>query len=105
MKKIMFNDKCGLTQAVLEGRKTQTRRIAYTAGRWRDIMVRQDLEGVNKGKACLFGDGIFLAKSAYKLGETIAIAQKYEDLRKDGMTRQQRRAYERRLAKENKRKH
>lgn len=83
MKKIMFNDKCGLTQAVLEGRKTQTRRIAYTAGRWRDIMVRQDLEGVNKGKACLFGDGIFLAKSAYKLGETIAIAQKYEDLRKD----------------------
>lgn len=83
MKKIMFNDKYGLTQAVLEGRKTQTRRIAYTAGRWRDIMVRHDLEGVNKGKACLFGDGILLAKSAYKLGETIAIAQKYEDLRKD----------------------
>lgn len=79
----MFNDKYGLTQAVLEGRKTQTRRIAYTAGRWRDIMVRQDLEGVNKGKACLFGDGTLLAKSAYKLGETIAIAQKYEDLRKD----------------------
>ena len=83
MKKIMFNDKYGLTQAVLEGRKTQTRRIAYTAGRWSDIMVRHDLEGVNKGKACLFGDGILLAKSAYKLGETIAIAQKYEDLRKD----------------------
>lgn len=79
----MFNDKYGLTQAVLEGRKTQTRRIAYTAGRWSDIMVRHDLEGVNKGKACLFGDGILLAKSAYKLGETIAIAQKYEDLRKD----------------------
>lgn len=27
MKKIMFNDKYGLTQAVLDGRKTQTRRI------------------------------------------------------------------------------
>ena len=27
MKKIMFNDKLGLTQAVLEGRKTMTRRI------------------------------------------------------------------------------
>lgn len=79
MKKIMFNDKYGLTHAVLDGRKTQTRRVAYTAGRWRDIMVRQDLEGVNKGKACLFGDGILLAKSAYKLGETIAIAQKYEN--------------------------
>lgn len=79
----MFNDKYGLTQAVLEGRKTQTRRIAYAAGRLRDITVRQDLEGVNKGKACLFDDGILIAKSAYKLGETIAIAQEYEDLRKD----------------------
>jgi hypothetical protein len=27
MKKIMFNDKMCLTQAVIEGRKTQTRRI------------------------------------------------------------------------------
>lgn len=27
MKKIMFNDKYGLTNAVLSGRKTQTRRI------------------------------------------------------------------------------
>lgn len=27
MKKIMFNDRYGLTQAVLEGRKTMTRRI------------------------------------------------------------------------------
>ena len=27
MKKIMFNDKYGLTQAVLEGRKIQTRRV------------------------------------------------------------------------------
>lgn len=27
MQKIMFNDKYGLTQAVLEGRKTVTRRI------------------------------------------------------------------------------
>lgn len=29
MKKIMFNDLYGLTEAVLDGRKTQTRRIAY----------------------------------------------------------------------------
>lgn len=83
MKKIMFNDRYGLTQAVLEGRKTQTRRIAYTAGRLEGLTVRQDLEGVNKGRACLFDGGILLAKSAYKLGETIAIAQKYEDLIKD----------------------
>lgn len=84
MKKIMFNDKYGLTQAVLEGRKTQTRRIADTAGRLRDITVRQALEEVNKGRACLFDEGRPLALSAYKLGETIAIAQKYADLAYDG---------------------
>lgn len=83
MKKIMFNDRYGLTQAVLEGRKTQTRRIAYTAGRLEGLTVRQDLEGVNKDRACLFDGGILLAKSAYKLGETIAIAQKYDNLVKD----------------------
>lgn len=84
MKKIMFNDKYGLTQAVLEGRKTQTRRIADTAGRLRDITVRQALEEVNKGRACLFDEGRPLALSVYKLGETIAIAQKYADLAYDG---------------------
>lgn len=84
MKKIMFNDKYCLTQAVLEGRKTQTRRIADTAGRLRDITVRQALEEVNKGRACLFDEGRPLALSAYKLGETIAIAQKYADLAYDG---------------------
>lgn len=83
MKKIMFNDRYGLTQAVLEGRKTQTRRIAYTAGRLEGLTVRQDLVGKNKNRACLFDGGILLAKSAYKLGETIAIAQKYDDLVKD----------------------
>lgn len=83
MKKIMFNDRYGLTQAVLEGRKTQTRRIAYTFGRLKGLTCRQDLEGVNKGRACLFEGGILLAKSAYKLSETIAIAQKYDDLVKD----------------------
>lgn len=84
MKNIMFNDKYGLTQAVLEGRKTQTRRIADTVGRLRDITVRQALEEVNKGRACLFDEGRPLALSAYKLGETIAIAQKYADLAYDG---------------------
>lgn len=83
MKKIMFNDKYGLTQAVLEGRKTQTRRIADAAGRLNNIIVRQALEGLKKGKACLFDKGRPLALSAYKFGETIAIAQRYEDMAKD----------------------
>ena len=29
MKKIMFNDRYGLTQAVIEGRKTMTRRLEF----------------------------------------------------------------------------
>ena len=38
MKKIMFNDKFGLTQAVLDGRKTMTRRIVSEKllDRWTD---------------------------------------------------------------------
>lgn len=31
MKKIMFNDRYGLTQAVIEGRKTMTRRLAASS--------------------------------------------------------------------------
>lgn len=49
MKKIMFNDRYGLTEAVLSGRKTQTRRIC-------------------KGQ-----------RSNYCGGEVVAIAQSYKD--------------------------
>lgn len=65
MKKIMFNDKYGLTQAVLEGRKTMTRRIMKPQPTW------------------VSGDGKIFDDSKpprYKVGEVIAIAQKYKDL-------------------------
>jgi len=48
MKKIMFNDFCGLTDAVLNETKTVTRRICD--------------------------------KPPYKVGEVVAIAQRYEDI-------------------------
>lgn len=70
MKKIMFNDRYGLTQAVLEGRKTQTRRIAF----------KRDMEPLMQG---ITSDYLIAVRSRYKLGETIAIAQKYDDLIKD----------------------
>lgn len=70
MKKIMFNDRYGLTQAVLEGRKTQTRRIAF----------KRDMEPLMQG---ITSEYLIAVKSRYKLGETIAIAQKYDDLVKD----------------------
>lgn len=73
MKKIMFNDKYGLTKAVLEGRKTQTRRIINlkdhdkeyldTAFDWdfREMVVSDDY-------------------AKYKVGEVVAIAQSYKDI-------------------------
>lgn len=66
----MFNDKYGLTQAVLEGRKTQTRRTFLKPGE--DPL----LYGITP-------EYLISVRSRYSLGETIAIAQKYEDLRKD----------------------
>ncbi len=48
MKKIMFNDRYGLTDAVLEGRKTQTRRFLTTApDRQEDYGPAQRLDGSN----------------------------------------------------------
>ena len=70
MKKIMFNDKYGLTQAVLEGRKTQTRRTFLKPGE--DTL----LNGITP-------QYLISVRSRYKVGETVAIAQKYEDLIKN----------------------
>lgn len=84
MKKIMFNDKYGLTQAVLEGRKTQTRRIAYMQN---GFVVFDDedfqLKKLDNGQALLTLRNNRLKTAHYKLGETIAIAQKYKDLIND----------------------
>ena len=78
MKKIMFNDKYGLTQAVLEGRKTQTRRIipkdffSLTWDKRDDTLVYENS----------MGDFIDIRKSKYalcKAGEIVAVAQSYRD--------------------------
>lgn len=65
MKKIMFNDRYGLTQAVLDGRKTMTRRIVPDGtplGNWEETVK----------------------KSRYKVGEIVAVAQSYHELNKSG---------------------
>lgn len=78
MKKIMFNDKYGLTQAVLEGRKTQTRRIipkdffSLTWDKRDDTLVYENS----------MGDFIDIRNSKYalcKAGEIVAVAQSYRD--------------------------
>ena len=91
MKKIMFNDKFGLTQAVLDGRKTMTRRIIKSPRTFRGECVagfnihRRHSDKKNVDWPCMydadereFDMGEILPK--YKLGEVVAIAQSYKDV-------------------------
>ena len=95
MKKIMFNDKYGLTQAVLEGRKTQTRRMLNptlffqrleTYEGWSNEDISAWKRSCNRRFYESKGDTLkqmldyALSSSRYKLGETIAIAQSYKDI-------------------------
>lgn len=84
MKKIMFNDKYGLTQAVLKGRKTETRRIVYTQNGF-VVFGGEDfqLKKLDNGQALLTLCNNRFKTAHYKIGETIGIAQKYEDLIKN----------------------
>ena len=69
MKKIMFNDELSLTQSVLDGIKKQTRRIINDS-------VRQS-PFVPSGWETIHG---YEVKPMYKIGEVIAIAQRYKDV-------------------------
>lgn len=80
MKKIMFNDQYGLTQAVLDGRKTQTRRIAYEKPFKHIRSSGYCTEGKDKGKLAINDGNEIVAKSTYKMGEIVAIAQRYNDI-------------------------
>ena len=81
MKKIMFNDKYGLTQAVLAERKTQTRRIIPSADhenrRYEGAPIFTNPDGT-KSVLAQFSDKRVL--SAYAVGEVVAIAQAYKDI-------------------------
>ena len=77
MKKIMFNDKYGLTQAVLEGRKTITRRAIPIHDYKYGFQVYYDRET----KQCCVCDGSFIVeRSRYARGEVVAIAQSYNEV-------------------------
>ena len=90
-KKIMFNDKYSLTQAVLDGRKTMTRRIIKCPRTFKGEWVagfnihRRHSDKKIVGWPCMydadereFDMGEILSK--YKVGEVLAIAQSYESL-------------------------
>lgn len=83
----MFNDKFGLTQAVLAGTKTMTRRVVpqslldkYDAW-YEDFLYKQiGLEEY------LSVEEYVLNLTAYNIGEIVAIAQSYHTLNKSGYT-------------------
>lgn len=91
MKKIMFNDKYSLTQAVLDGRKTQTRRVIKCPREFKGEWVagfnihRRHSDKKIVGWPCMydadereFDMGEIFPK--YKVGEVLSIAQCYESL-------------------------
>lgn len=80
MKKIMFNDRYGLTEAILDGRKTQTRRIAYEKPFKHIRSCGFCTEGKDKGKLAIYDGNEIVAKSTYKIGEVVAVAQRYSDI-------------------------
>ena len=95
MNKIMFNDKYGLTDAVLEGRKTQTRRVLNPTILFKRLKTyegwsKEDISAWKRScKTRLYEaqgaelQQMFdyaLSSSRYKVGETVAIAQSYADI-------------------------
>lgn len=80
MKKIMFNDKFGLTQAVLDGRKTMTRRIIKL-----DKLGEYNFDNALKQEWGRKSIEAYINNYArYKVGEVIAIAQSYKDIGYNG---------------------
>lgn len=98
MKKIMFNDKYGLCETVLDGRKTQTRRMlnptmffqrSETYEGWSNEDISAWKRSCNRRLYEAQGDTLqqmldyALSSSRYKVGEVVAVAQKYKDIALD----------------------
>jgi len=85
MKKIMFNDRYGLTTAVLQDRKTMTRRVCkeYATGQ---LILASDVESFlfypkNNIVKFLMKDGtIKVSVPPYKDNEVVAVAQSYNTI-------------------------
>lgn len=89
-KKIMFNDKYSLTQAVLNGRKTMTRRIikcpeTYKGSPVKGLRItgskdiRLAVEMLVYNEECDDFVPMYI-QPRYEIGEVIAVAQSYESL-------------------------
>ena len=82
MKKILFNDKFGLTKAVLDGRKTQTRRIISQSlidkyEEWYDDVCSIAMPSGSTIET--LRDWLLRKHTRYRSGEVVAVAQSYKD--------------------------
>lgn len=73
MQKIMFDDRFGLTQAILNGSKTMTRRIIPCCV-CQDILTPLRYKGIDVSH-----NDMVMKHLRYKVGEVVAIAQRYKD--------------------------
>lgn len=76
---MMFNDRYGLTQAVISGRKTVTRRIVDPQGKYEKLRWWQPCLEFEE---CLYGytenEGWEVIEPRYNVGEIVAVAQRYD---------------------------
>ena len=86
MKKIMFDDRFGLTQAVLDGRKTMTRRvipakaIEYILGEFKQEYFEATLDVFDSDKKYI--EQYYLVEKCgkcFRPGDIVAVAQCYEE--------------------------
>lgn len=79
MKKMMFNDRYGLTKAVISGRKTVTRRIIDPQGKYEELRWWQPCIEFEE---CMYGytenEGWEVIEPRYNVGEIVAVAQRYD---------------------------
>lgn len=78
---MMFNDRYGLTQAVISGRKTVTRRIVDPQGKYEELRWWQPCLEFEE---CLYGytenEDWEVIEPRYNVGEIVAVAQSYNQV-------------------------
>ena len=80
MKKIMFNDRYGLTRAVIEGRKTMTRRVMKNQPGYLEGYINYTKPGSDLVYIRADLDSAFHEDCPYAIGEIVAVAQRYQEL-------------------------
>lgn len=77
----MFNDRYGLTKAVISGRKTVTRRIVDPQGKYEELRWWQPCLEFEE---CMYGytenGGWEVIEPRYNVGEIVAVAQSYNQV-------------------------